>query len=84
MLKGRAAFLHAVGLGWVERNWVRGRVNWSMSSLDKENLSEGDELMEWSPRWKFCYQDLLKPGQYSRELPTRIRHGLAKGWTFIP
>lgn len=40
----------------VDRNWVRGRVNcWSMSSLYKENLSEGDDLMEWSLGWKFCF-----------------------------
>ena len=73
------------GLVSVDRNRVRGRVNcWSMSSLYEENLSEGDELMEGSLGWKFCYRDLLKLGQYSRELPMRIRPGLARGWTFIP
>lgn len=63
-LKAQGTLLPADGLLWVDRNGVRGSGNcWGVSSLYEENLSEGDELTEWSPGWKFCYRDLLKLGQ---------------------
>jgi len=58
VLEGPITFPHAAGLVRCHvgtQKLSKGRVNcWNMSFLNEENLSEGDELMEWSLRWKFC------------------------------